>query len=241
MLYYTYYIAEVEIHPEFATEVDTNTSALFTCVASGSPLPSVTWRRNGSTLYNISDAYIFETRITSHQFTFVKSVLEICGNSSDEFSCTANNMIENDTFSFHVFLNEDGKHCVCNIIIHAMTSLLFTFPEPYPATVVLHPAEATTVIGGDTSVLTCVAYGVPIPSLTWHRDGIPLNTSLARVMEKVVVETEKRIPALMSILELCEVVNSNESTYSCVAENVNGSDVVNTEITVSSTQGSRKL
>jgi len=146
MLYYTCYIAEVEIHPEFATEVDTNTSALFTCVASGSPLPSVTWRRNGSTLHNISDAYIFETRITSHQFTFVKSVLEICGNSSDEFSCTADNMIENDTFSFHVFLNEDGKYCVCNIIIHAMTSLLFTFPEPYPTSRLLPGAVIWNIV-----------------------------------------------------------------------------------------------
>ena len=109
MLPYTY-LAEVEIYPEFATEVDTSTTALLTCVASGSPLPSITWRRNGSTLHNISDAYIFETRITSRQFTFVKSVLEICGNSSNEFSCTADNMIENDTFSFDVYLNEDGKH-----------------------------------------------------------------------------------------------------------------------------------
>ena len=111
---FIHYIAEVEIHPEFATEVDTNTTALLTCVASGSPLPSVTWRRNGSALHNISDAYIFETRITSHQFTFVKSVLEICSNGSNEFSCTADNRIENSTFSFDVFLNEDGKHCVCS-------------------------------------------------------------------------------------------------------------------------------
>jgi len=109
---FIHHIAEVEIHPEFATEVDTNTIALLTCVASGSPLPSITWRKNGSALHNISDAYIFETRITSHQFTFVKSVLEICSNSSNEFCCTADNVIENSTVSFDVFLNEDGKHCV---------------------------------------------------------------------------------------------------------------------------------
>jgi len=238
-------IAEVEIHPEFATEVDANTTALLTCVASGSPLPSIIWRRNGSTLHNISDAYIFETRITSHQLTFVKSVLEICGNSGDEFSCTADNVIANDTFSFDLFLNKDGKHSVYTSfyfnIIYTMISLLFTFPEPYPATVVLHPAEATTVIGGDTSVLTCVAYGVPIPSLTWHRDGIPLNTSSARVMETVVVERGKKIPAFMSILELCKVVNSNGSTYSCVAKNVNSSDMYETELTVISTQGRQKI
>ena len=116
--------------------------------------------------------------------------------------------------------------------------LLFEFPEPFPATVVLHPAETTTVIGGDTSVLTCVAYGVPLPSLVWLSDGIPLNTSSAKVMETVVVEREKRVPAFMSVLELCKTVNSNESTYSCFAENVNGSDVFNTEVTVISTQGS---
>ena len=102
---------------------------------------------------------------------------------------------------------------------------------------VLHPADTTTVIGGVTSVFTCVAYGVPIPSLTWLRGGIPLNISSARVMETVVVEREKRIPMFMSVLELCKTVNSNESTYSCVAENVNVSDMFSTEIMVISTQG----
>ena len=122
-------------------------------------------------------------------------------------------------------------------------SLLFCipFPEPFPATVVLHPAETTTVVGGVTSVLTCVAYGVPTPSLTWLSDGIPLNVSSARVMETVVVEREKRIPMFMSVLELCKTVNSNESTYSCVAENVNSSDMFTTEIMVISTQGIGKL
>lgn len=122
-----YYVAEVEILPEFATEVDANTTALLTCVASGSPLPSIIWTRNGSALHNISDAYIFETRITLHQFTFVKSVLEICSNSSNEFSCTADNEIENDTFSFNVFLNENGKYCMCSTFcfnIFTMISLL---------------------------------------------------------------------------------------------------------------------
>ena len=102
---------------------------------------------------------------------------------------------------------------------------------------VLHPAETTTVIGGVTSVLTCVAYGVPTPSLTWLSDGIPLNVSSARVMETVVVEREKRIPAFVSVLELCKTVNSNESTYSCLAENANGSDMFNTELAVISTEG----
>jgi len=118
-------------------------------------------------------------------------------------------------------------------------SLLFCipFPEPFPARVVFHPAETTTVIGGVTSVLTCVAYGVPIPSLTWLSGGIPLNISSARVMETVVVERGKRIPVFVSVLELCKVVNSNESTYSCLAENVNGRDMFNTELAVISTEG----
>ena len=71
------------------------------------------------------------------------------------------------------------------------------------------------------AVLHCPAQGIPLPNITWLRDGVPL-------------ELDERMRMLMSgrQLELAMVRESDTASYTCIADNVAGSAKINYNLTV---------
>lgn len=65
----------------------------------------------------------------------------------------------------------------------------------------------TNVIIGDDLVLTCEASGEPEPSLTWYRNGLPINDTLQRFS---LEENSLIIPILTSKMG---------GSYKCIYDN----------------------
>ena len=97
---------------------------LFTCVASGKPLPYISWTQNNSNNGNGSQVTITETLFQDeHGVTLVKSVMEVCGAvpaHTGIYSCTANNIFGSDSAIFELLVHSEGTfhaNLIPNILI----------------------------------------------------------------------------------------------------------------------------
>ena len=106
------------IAPE-PVEVDVGNTVLFTCVAYGDSTPNIRWdRQDGSTLVNDSRITIYDELVTEGDVTFVKSIVEICSvdvADAGEYSCFTWNELGNDTATFDLSVNVEGK--VTDIVV----------------------------------------------------------------------------------------------------------------------------
>ena len=78
------------------------------CIASGYPLPSLSWSRGGASLNNGSRFIIYEELVTSNEVTSLQSTLEISSVEADdaaECTCVANNTFSSATANFNLTVN----------------------------------------------------------------------------------------------------------------------------------------
>ena len=78
------------------------------CIASGYPLPSLSWNRDGASLNNGSRFIIYEELITLNEVTSVQSTLEISSVEQDDaaqYICIANNTFSSATANFNLTVN----------------------------------------------------------------------------------------------------------------------------------------
>ena len=229
-------IADILIHPEhkaYAFEADS--AAHLTCVASGSPLPSVTWSKNGSTLSNSSGLYVHQVLVTDSGLIFVESVLQTCTAEESDYSCRADNLIgsESDTIDFPS--NTEGRMRMSTAKSYTLILSVNLFPriEPQPVQIVIHPAEVTMAEANNTLLLLCVGYGVPIPSMTWFKDGDLLtNDGNVTITESVVVENQSGTRFMRSMVKICSTGEVDSGFYECKAENEAGLSSYSTNLTV---------
>ena len=78
-------------------------------MASGSPLPSVTWSKNGSILSNSSEFYVHQVLVTDGGLTFVESVLQMCNVEESDYWCSADNLIGNESYIIDFPSNIEGR------------------------------------------------------------------------------------------------------------------------------------
>jgi len=93
------------VHPEFLTYVDHGDTALFTCTAYGTPLPSITWSNlaaPNSSYNNESEFRIYQNLLRLNGVAFITSILEACRVNSSSHSCIASNVAGNDSYLFEV-------------------------------------------------------------------------------------------------------------------------------------------
>ena len=101
------------IRPNPIVAVDAGNTVIFVCVAYGDPSPSISWNRGGTALSNNSQITIFEELLTESGATFVRSILELCSAGqadAGQYSCFADNTVGNDTASFVLTVNPQGKY-----------------------------------------------------------------------------------------------------------------------------------
>ena len=99
-----------------ANEIDAGSAISLTCVAYGIPIPSISWNNRSTLLRNGSRVTIYEELLTEIGFTFVHSILQLCGAveaDTGQYSCFTNNTLGNDTASFDLTVSsipqDDGK------------------------------------------------------------------------------------------------------------------------------------
>jgi len=85
---------------------------IFTCVASGDPEPSISWRKGGTELTNSSQVTIYQTLVISNGFTFLQSSLVLCSveeADAGDYHCISENIFGNDTAASVLAVNARGK------------------------------------------------------------------------------------------------------------------------------------
>ena len=77
----------------------------------------------------------------------------------------------------------------------------------------LTPNSTVVANHSGSLVLTCVAFGVPAPSVQWERFG-------AEIPESAIVSwISDDVEFISSTLELCDLQISDSGLYSCIANN----------------------
>ena len=99
-------------HPQDKVQAYANNTVVCTCVGYGKPVPYITWERNSNELGSDSRITITESLVTdSSGVIYVESVLKICDSrvsDSNWYSCTAENELGRDVFSFELSVIVEG-------------------------------------------------------------------------------------------------------------------------------------
>ena len=83
-------------------------------------------------------------------------------------------------------------------------------------------------------MFVCVAYGYPVPSLTWEKDGTLLkNQSQSTIYEEQVVANGETF--VQSILVICSLEQEDTAKYNCSATNGISSASASFDLTVNRT------
>ena len=119
----------------------------------------------------------------------------------------------------------------------AMKSNRYINPlHPIADTFIAIISESATITAGSTGMFVCVAYGYPVPSLTWSRGETLLsNNSQSTIYERQVVETQSGETFLQSILVICSLTQDDAAQYNCSASNNISSTSASFNLTVNST------
>lgn len=155
------------------------------------PPSTIMWIFNGKTLSNSS-----KYRISRSNQLFIYNVklsdagVYYCGMSDD-------------TISAGVILSVQGKH---NTL--AINFIKILVP---PSFLDMHLSNGTVVLG-NAIILNCSVFGVPIPVVTWFKDGV--NAIDNQYITNIIVENE-----VVSVLTIRDTKRASYGTYTCQASN----------------------
>ncbi|XP_039417870.1 hemicentin-2 [Corvus cornix cornix] len=126
--------------PESSEEqmVAEGSDVTFTCKATGSPAPSVTWLKDGEPLGQQSDQVPGGPQL---------SLVAVGPSDAGIYSCLVVNEVGEVSKAFHLLVM-----------------------EPPRVKAASHPTEISIAVGTPLE-LTCVVTGVPMPTVTWEKDG----------------------------------------------------------------------
>lgn len=97
-------------------------------------------------------------------------------------------------------------------------------------------SNTTYVTNEQTPVtLRCSATGVPIPSITWFKNGTPIPNNASRITisnNDSQLFSDTMLYGLTQELTINDTIDSDSSTYSCTANNSAGSNTAVFELIV---------
>ncbi|XP_055041763.2 hemicentin-1 isoform X2 [Misgurnus anguillicaudatus] len=166
---------------EEVTIVKGNT-ATFTCIADGTPSPTITWLRNGAALPKDSHLSLFNQNATLRI-----SLAKV--NHTGRYTCTARNQA-----------GDASRHFSLKVL------------DPPQINGSGAPTEVSVVVNHILE-LVCEADGIPVPTLTWLKDGRPLpQTDSIRLLRDG------------EVLRIASAQVENTGRYTCLASSPAGDD-----------------
>ena len=100
-----------------------------------------------------------------------------------------------------------------------MQQLLLLFHTELPL-ITIHP-EGKTPMEGENITLSCNATGNPEPSISWFKDGFPINSNFRITFS----QDNKR-------LRITNISRTDSGEYQCMARNRVGNDTSNSKVNV---------
>ena len=187
------------------TEVNANDTLLLTCVGYSHPVGTIIWSRGSVDLVNGTRTAIYEEEFEESGLTFVRSILQICSTEPSDaglYACTVDNGISDASSSFNVA-----------VITQAPV-------------IVLAPND-TIVTAGSSVALTCAAYGIPTPEISWTRQDL-MGISLLEDTNTTNITSERFEEGGVTFVQSTLLLSSSEVLFtaelSCTAANSVGSD-----------------
>jgi len=117
--------------------------------------------------------------------------------------------------------------------LHSNIGTCYLYPIE-PSHIVIQPRQSIHLPAGSSLVLYCVAYGFPLPSITWRNSSAGLINDLVTTIYNELVN-EGGVLVLKSRLEICKVGAS--SNYTCFGKNYLGSEAAITELIADTSRG----
>lgn len=182
-------------------------SANYTCDFRGYPFPTVVWTRNTSSnpITNLGRFSIHTFQVSENGSYLTRSVLEITSaieRLEGTFICLgSNNQTNGNIFSS-----------------------TFSLDVVIPPQIILSPVAKLQMVATPTSrkrtIVMCVAFGSPRPSMEWTNGGRSLhNSSQVTITETVEKLRDGGTELVRSQLEVCGPETLPTTEYSCIATN----------------------
>ena len=210
--------------PDSSTATETQT-ARFTCAAYGAPTPTISWvQAKGGLSAKLDDENsgykVYTQTLVVNDVEFAISVLEICGvtmDTADTYTCSASN----------------GVSGIGVADSSASFSLVVTASTKQPAALVMKASDVSADYGSSVEAV-CVAYGNPIPTITWDRPSCPtctdnllLGAGSTTITNQIVNYGD--VAFAKSTLYLCGVEKIDTGMFRCTAANgVSGDPIADT-------------
>ena len=147
-----------------------------TCEARGVPPPTLTWIKDGQPL-SLHRNLLLDGQETRLQLP------DVAPSDAGLYSCVASNQAGSSTKSFNLtVLGKPKTICIFNFksqckLLRLLTQNVLLFnPEPPKISSTSSPEELTIALNSPLE-LECSAVGVPPPSLSWLKDGRPLEAA----------------------------------------------------------------
>ncbi|EGV99559.1 Hemicentin-1 [Cricetulus griseus] len=237
----------VQVPPAIADEptdflVTRQAPAVMTCTASGVPVPSVHWTKNGIRLLPRGDGY----RILSSEPPVIQpqpSELDVILNNPILLPCEAAGtpspfitwqkeginviasgkslaVLPSGSLQISRAVREDAGTYMCVAQNSAGTALgKIKLNVQVPPAITSHQKEYVVAVDKPVSLL-CEAEGFPSPDITWHKDGHALTESIRqRILNS-------------GALQIAFAQPDDAGRYTCMAANAAGSSSVSTTLTV---------
>ena len=209
-------------------EGNTNT---ITCEALGYPPPTVVWNRiNGilSDRVSVSDSVSVPTGYGN--VTRVSVNLTITNASREDtgvYLCFAHNNIGSD--SKNISITIQCKFLMQCIIKCDMKICLSLLVQVEITNGVINMLENET----NPIAFSCQAVGEPVPDISWYFNGEMIDVSNA---SKYIISNSSNGTMVISLLTIMNTQSSDVGRYTCVAENIIGSDQSSGILTVNGKQ-----
>ena len=213
----------IVVHPPAETVATETKTVRFTCAAYGLPLPTVKWGNENEEIVPDSDLgyQIYTQTMKFGPTTFAVSVLEISGvdaAKAGQFFCQAENGITGAGLS--------ASFAAFSLVVDALDK---------EGAVLLEPPTSQVVDHGSTVEVVCVAYGNPLPTISWSRvvscDDGQVGECTRDVTDIVYndVATYGSNVLRKSVLQLCNVSQDDAGNYRCTAWNDIGDAQMSTD------------